>query len=210
MREMNGNLGQERGRPPECFCVALVPSGKQIPSVNAGCGSLGVMRMCRLRKGGSGGISALSRLRDFWEGNLHLGQPRCCCASVVSQCSFHSSLDSSSPFLALKHLHLTVPQDILLLLHSLVIFRWVFVTPLFLSHPLLDEPYPVIFSCFCQLCASFSCSHPVSFGCFPFPLSLLSFHQSEMPRRAQGTGKKIQVGLERWGMCIYYVNSQPL
>lgn len=146
--------------------------------------------MCRLCKGGSGGISALFRLRDFWEGNLHLGQPRCCCASVVSQCSFHASLDPSSPFLALKHLHLTVPQDILLLLHSLVIFRWVFVTPLFLSHPLLDKPHPVIFSCFCQLFASFSCSHPVSFGCFPFPLSLLSFCQSEMPRRAQGMGKK--------------------
>lgn len=138
----------------------------------------------------------------FREGNLHLGRPRCCCASVASQRSFRPSLDSSSPFLALKNLHLTVLQDILHLLHSLLIFRWVFVTPLFLSHPLLDEPHPVISSCFYQLFASFSCSQPVSFGCFPLPLSLLSFHQAEMPRRAQGMEKKIQVGLERWEIYI--------
>lgn len=30
-REINGNPCQERGRPPGCLCMALVPSGEQIP-----------------------------------------------------------------------------------------------------------------------------------------------------------------------------------
>lgn len=100
-REMKGNLCQERGRIPPVLVRGTGAFRRANSMSKWGLWITWSHRDVKALQGRLGRDLSTSQTPKFWEGNIHLKQPRCCCAKVLPLNSPSTppwTLPSPSPF----------------------------------------------------------------------------------------------------------------